>query len=178
MKRMYETYNQVVEEVRNSLGIKNKMASPKIVKIVVNMGLNDAVENKGLIEKASEQLGIITGQKPYITKAKKSISAFKLRRGIPMGVKTTLRGSRMLDFWEKLVKIVLPRQRDFKGIADRGFDGRGNLNLGFREQTIFPDIEYDKIDKIRGVEITVVTSTSDDKHAKALLEKLGMPFKK
>jgi large subunit ribosomal protein L5 len=178
MKRMNETYKQVVAEVAASLGVKNKMASPKLLKIVVNMGVNEAVSNKGLVDKAVEQLSIITGQKPVVTLAKKSIATFKLRRGMPIGAKVTLRGARMLDFWEKLVKIVLPRQRDFKGISANGFDGKGNLNLGFREQTIFPDIEYDKVDKVRGVEITIVTSAVNNEQAKMLLEKLGMPFRK
>lgn len=176
--KTHTSYKEKLKEVQQALGYTNKLSSPQLVKIIVNMGLNDAVSNKGVIEKAAEQLSTITGQKPAVMAAKKSISAFKLRRGMPVGVKVTLRGTRMLDFWEKLVKIVLPRQRDFKGTSPRGFDGQGNLNIGFREQTIFPDIEYDKVDKVRGVEITVVTSTSSDKDAHVLLEKLGMPFRK
>jgi large subunit ribosomal protein L5 len=151
---------------------------PRLVKIIVNMGLNDAVSNKGIIEKVAEQIAIIAGQKALVTKAKKSISAFKIRAGMPLGLKVTLRGKRMFDFWEKLVKIVLPRQRDFKGVSVLGFDRQGNLNLGFKEQTLFPDLEYDRVDKIRGLELTFVTSARTDVEAQLLLEKMGMPFKK
>lgn len=166
------------EQMMKEFGYKNELSCPHIMKIVVNMGLNDAIDNRGVITKGMEQLGLITGQKPATAVAKKSISAFKLRKGMPIGVRVTLRGKRMLAFWEKLVKMVLPRQRDFKGIMPRGFDGQGNLNFGLREQTIFPDIEYDKIDKLRGIEITVVTSAQNNKEAKFLLEKMGMPFRK
>jgi large subunit ribosomal protein L5 len=179
---MHQLLKKYQDEVRPGLkkdfGIKNDLQVPRLVKIVVNMGLNDAVGNKGIIDKAAKQLKIIVGQQPAVTKAKKAISAFKLRKGMPMGLKITLRGSRMLDFWEKLVKIVLPRQRDFKGISDKSFDSQGNLNLGFREQTIFPDLEYDQIDKVRGLEITIVTSTTKKEQAKRLLLDLGLPFKK
>jgi len=169
---------KIMPKLKREFSLKNNLEVPRMVKIVVNMGLNDAVNNKGVIKTAAKQMRIITGQEPSTTKARKAISAFKLRKGMPLGLKTTLRKSRMLDFWEKLVKIVLPRQRDFKGISDKSFDSQGNLNLGFREQTIFPDLEYDQIDKARGLEITVVTSTTEKKQAKMLLEELGLPFKK
>ncbi len=179
MHNLLKTYQEtVLPKLKKEFGLKNDLQVPNLVKIVVNMGLNDAINNKGIIDKVIKQLRIIAGQEPSVTKSRKAISAFKLRKGMPMGLKVTLRGGRMLDFWEKLVKIVLPRQRDFKGIADRGFDSQGNLNLGFKEQTIFPDLEYDQIDKARGLEITVVTSSTDKSQAKRLLEELGMPFKK
>jgi len=179
MHNLEEKYQKtVLPKLNKEFGIKNTMQTPKLMKIVLNMGLNDAVGNKGIIDKVIKQMRIIAGQEPAVTKARKAISAFKLRKGMPMGLKVTLRGKRMLDFWEKLVKIVLPRQRDFKGISDRGFDAQGNLNLGFREQTIFPDLEYDQIDKPRGLEITIVTSTDKKEQAQKLLIELGMPFKK
>lgn len=173
-----EYKEKIVPVLQKEAGYKNIHEVPRLIKIVVNMGLNDAVTNKGIIEKVEQQLAIIAGQKALITKAKKSISAFKIRAGMPLGLKVTLRNKRMFDFWEKLVKIVLPRQRDFKGVSPSGFDRLGNLNLGFREQTLFPDIDYDKVDKIRGLEITVVTSAKTDLEAQKLLEKMGMPFKK
>ncbi len=175
LQKFYQA--EIVPKLQQEFGYKNKLAVPRLLKIVVNMGLNDAVVNRGIIEKAASQLSLITGQKPLVTKAKKSISAFKVRRGMPIGIKVTLRGKRMFDFFEKLVKIVLPRQRDFKGVLASGFDGRGNLNLGFKEQTIFPDLDYDKIDKTRGVQITIVTSAENDEQAKRLLQELGVPFK-
>lgn len=179
MHSLEEKYQKtVLPKLNKEFGIVNSMQTPKLMKIVLNMGLNDAVGNKGIIDKVIKQMRIIAGQEPAVTKARKAISAFKLRKGMPMGLKVTLRGKRMLDFWEKLVKIVLPRQRDFKGISDTGFDAQGNLNLGFREQTIFPDLEYDQIDKPRGLEITIVTSTDKKEQAKKLLIELGMPFKK
>lgn len=179
MHSLEEKYQKnILPKLNQEFGFKNKMQTPRLVKIVLNMGLNDAVGNKGIIDKVVKQMRLIAGQEPAVTKARKAISAFKLRKGMPMGLKATLRGRRMLDFWEKLVKIVLPRQRDFKGISDKSFDKQGNLNLGFREQTIFPDLEYDQIDKPRGLEISVVTSTDKKEQAKKLLMELGMPFKK
>ena len=179
---MHKIQTQYQEEVKPKLqkefGIKNPLSTPYLVKIVINMGLNDAINNKGVIDKVVKQMRVISGQQPAVTLSRKAISAFKLRKGMPMGLKSTLRGNRMLDFWEKIVKIVLPRQRDFKGISDKGFDSQGNLNLGFKEQTLFPDLEYDQIDKTRGLEVTVVTSTTDNKQAKFLLTELGMPYKK
>lgn len=173
-----EYREKIIPILRKDSAFANAHEVPRLMKIVVNMGLNDAVTNKGIIEKVAEQISIITGQKALVTKAKKSISAFKIRAGMPLGLKVTLRGKRMFDFWEKLVKIVLPRQRDFKGVAAESFDRLGNLNLGFKEQTLFPDIEYDRVDKVRGLEITVVTSSKDDVGAQKLLEAMGMPFKK
>lgn len=168
------------KEVRSTLvkegDIKNIHAAPKPVKIVVNIGVGEAVSNKNILEKISEELKIITGQKPAITKARKSISAFKIRQGMPIGVKVTLRGARMYDFLEKLIKIVLPRIRDFRGVSDSKFDGRGNLNLGLAEQILFPEIDYDKIDRVRGLEITIVTNTGNNNRAKDMLKALGMPF--
>lgn len=179
MSELLKTYHEKIKpELKKELGMKNDHQVPRLLKIVVNMGMNDAVDNKGVIQKGLEQLSLITGRRPMISQAKKSISAFKLRKGMPIGVKVTLRGNGMFEFWNKLVTIVLPRQRDFKGISHHCFDGQGNLNVGLREQTIFPDIEYDKIDKTRGVEITVVTSAETNEHAQKLLEKMGMPFKK
>lgn len=179
MHPLEEQYQKVVlVKLKKEFGLTNNLQTPRLVKIVLNMGLNDAIGNKAIIDKAKKQIRIITGQEPIVTKAHRAIAAFKLRKGMPMGLKVTFRGKRMLDFWEKLVKIVLPRQRDFKGISDVSFDAQGNLNLGFKEQAIFPDLEYDQIDKPRGLEITVVTSTDNKEQAKRLLTELGMPFKK
>ncbi|MCR4329902.1 MAG: 50S ribosomal protein L5 [Candidatus Roizmanbacteria bacterium] len=169
---------QHIETLKKKFGYKNTHELPNILKIIVNMGLNDALKDKGVIDKGSEQLTIITGQKPLTTIARKSISAFKLRKGVPIGLKVTLRGKRMFDFWEKLVRIVLPRMRDFRGISAKSFDGQGNLNLGFKEQGIFPDLDYDKMDRTRGIEITIVTSAKVDSEAKAFLAEMGMPFEK
>lgn len=168
---------QLPAELMKELGLDNPMAIPKILKIVINVGVGEAAANKKLTEKVAEEVAIIAGQKPVITLARKSVSVFKIRKGMPIGVKVTLRGDKMLEFYEKLVKIVLPRIRDFRGISDKCFDGRGNFNLGLTEQILFPEIEYDKVDRIRGLEVTVVTSTPDDKKAKKLLEILGMPFR-
>lgn len=179
MSHLLKTYQEkILPELMQELGFKNTHQVPRMLKIVVNMGMNDAVDNKGVIQKGLEQLSLITGRRPMVSLAKKSISAFKLRKGMPIGVKVTLRGSAMFEFWNKLVTIVLPRQRDFKGISHKCFDGQGNLNIGLKEQTIFPDIEYDKIDKTRGVEITVVTTAENNEHAQKLLERIGMPFRK
>jgi len=173
-KNKYQS--EILPKLKSEFNYKNDLAAPWLIKIVVNMGINDAVGNRGIIDKVSKQIALITGQKPLVTKARKAISAFKLRKGMAIGVKVTLRGKRMLDFWDKLVKIVLPRQRDFKGISTKGFDGLGNLNIGLKEQTLFPDIEYDQIDRVRGIEITIVTSTQNDQEAQQLLELMGMPF--
>jgi large subunit ribosomal protein L5 len=167
---------EIKEKLMKELAIKNPFAVPKVEKIVINVGAGEAVQNKNVLEKIQEQIGLISGQKPIITKARKSISAFKIRKGLPIGVKLTLRGKRMYHFLEKLVKIVIPRIRDFRGIAESALDQHGNLNLGFPEQTIFPEIDFDKIDKIRGLQVTIVTSTNDRKSAKKLFEFLGIPF--
>ena len=165
------------EKLARELGIKNPMSLPRIVKIVVNVGAGEAVTNKNVLEKITEQLSLITGQKPVVTKARKSISAFKIRKGMPLGAKVTLRSSRMYHFLEKVIRIVIPRIRDFKGISETSVDGHGNLNLGFTEQTLFPEIEFDKIDKIRGLEVTVVTGARSREKGKKLFEVLGIPFK-
>lgn len=172
-------YNQEVRiEAMKVMKLKNPMEVPHVVKIVVNVGAGEAVTNKGVLEKIQEQLGMITGQKPIITRARKSVSAFKIRQGLPIGVKVTLHGERMYSFLEKLIKIVIPRLRDFKGIPQKSVDRQGNLNIGFPEQTIFPEIEFDKIDKIRGLEVTIVTSAADYNKGKKLFELLGIPFRK
>lgn len=168
---------EVRPKLAKELGIKNVMAVPRLVKIVVNVGAGEAVVSKGVIEKIAEQLGMITGQRPVVTKARKSISAFKIRKGMPLGVKVTLRGQMMYFFIEKLIRIVIPRIRDFKGINDSSVDGAGNLNLGFTEQTLFPEIEFDKIDKLRGLEVTVVTDARDREKGRKLFTELGVPFK-
>lgn len=172
-------YNQEVKKkLMTDLSIKNVMAVPKPTKIVVNVGAGEAISTKGVLDKIAEQIGIITGQKPVITKARVSISAFKLRKGTPIGVKTTLRGKKMISFLERLIKIIIPRLKDFRGISEKSIDQHGNLNIGFNEQIIFPEIEFDKIDKIRGLEVTVVTNAKDHKKGKKLFELLGIPFQK
>lgn len=168
---------EINPKLMTELGIKNPMALPKVTKIVVNVGVGEAIVNKKAIEKVVEDVSLITGQKPVVTKARKSVSAFKLRKGLAIGVKVTLRGERMYSFLEKLIKIVLPRIRDFRGISNKNFDGRGNYNLGVSEQILFPEIEYDKIDKIRGLEITIVTNARTNEKGEKLLSLLGMPFR-
>jgi len=169
---------EVVPSLMKELKISNPMAVPKLVKIVVNCGLGEALRDKKALEGMSTQLTIITGQKPKVTRAKRAISTFKLRAGDPIGLKVTIRGHRMYDFLTKLVAIVLPRVRDFRGVPLKSFDGKGNYTIGFSESTIFPELEYKNIDKSRGFEIVCVTSSNDDKGAKRLLELLGMPFEK
>lgn len=170
--------NQVKKRLMEELGLKNIMAVPKVVKIVINVGAGEAILNRGVLDKISEQIALITGQKPVITKARVSISAFKLRKGMPIGVKATLRGKRMEYFLEKLIKIIIPRFKDFRGVPEKNIDKYGNLNLGIREQTIFPEIDFDKIDKIRGLQITIVTNAKDFYKGKKLFEALGIPFRK
>lgn len=172
-------YNsEIKKKLKEELKLKNVMEVPRIMKIVVNVGAGEAVSDKNVIGKIAEQLSIICGQKPVITLAKKSVSAFKIRKGLPIGVKVTLRNERMYSFLEKLVRIVIPRLRDFRGIKEKSVDQNGNLNLGFTEQTIFPEIDFDKVDKIRGLEVTVVTNARDHQRGKKLFELLGVPFKK
>lgn len=179
MTNFKDYYNQ---EGKSKLGeelkIANLMAVPKVEKIVVNVGVGEATTSKTVLEKVREQIGLITGQRPIITKARKSISAFRIREGLPIGVKVTLRGNNMYSFLEKLVKIVIPRLRDFRGISVMNLDEHGNLNLGLTEQTIFPEIEYDKVDKIRGLQITIVTNAKTKEQGKKLFEIIGIPFKK
>ena len=170
--------NECVPALKEEFGYTNVMQIPKIEKIVLNMGLGEAVQNPKIIEGAVEEMTRIAGQKAVVTKAKKSIATFKLREGMPIGVRVTLRGDRMYDFFSKLVNIALPRVRDFRGLSPKGFDGRGNYSMGVKEQIIFPEIDYDKIDKIKGLNITIVTSANTDDESRALLRNLGMPFKK
>jgi large subunit ribosomal protein L5 len=163
--------------MREKFGYRNPMEVPRLSKVIVNMGLGEAIENVKVLESASEELGLITGQRPVVTKARKSISNFKLRAGVPIGVKVTLRRERMYHFLDKLMGVALPRVRDFKGVSPKGFDGRGNYTVGVREQIIFPEINYDKIDKIRGMNITIVTTARSDEEGLELLRLLGMPFR-
>ena len=172
-------YNQEIKnKLMQELKLKNVMEVLKVIKIVVNVGAGEAVSNKAALEKIQEQLSLITGQKPIVTKARKSVSAFKIRKGLPIGVKVTLRDKRMSSFLEKLIKIVIPRLKDFRGIREKSIDAGGNLNLGFTEQTIFPEIDFDKIDKIRGLEVTIVTNAKSKEKGKKLFEILGIPFVK
>ncbi|MBI4990610.1 50S ribosomal protein L5 [Candidatus Gottesmanbacteria bacterium] len=177
MSNLYKQYQEEgKKKLAHDLSIKNVMAIPRLKKVVVNIGLGEALVNKKAIETMNAQLSAICGQKPVVCVAKHDISSFKLRRGEPIGLKVTLREKRMYDFVEKFVKIVLPRIRDFRGISDSGLDGKGNYTLGLSEQIVFPEIEYSQVDKIRGLEITFVTSAKNNKEAKRLLEVLGMPF--
>jgi len=179
MNLMKERYiKEVSPALMKSLGLSNVMQIPRIKKVVINIGMGEAMENPKALDAAVQDLSAITGQKPVITKARKSIANFKLREGRAIGVKVTLRGERMWAFLDRLMNIVLPRVRDFRGVSSEAFDGRGNYTLGLREQLIFPEIEYDKIDKIRGMEITIVTTAQSDDQAAALLTLLGMPFRK
>ena len=169
--------DEIIPQLMKDFGFKNIMQVPKLERIVVNMGLGEAVQNAKLIESAAEELKAITGRKPVITRAKKSIASFKLREGMPIGVMVTLRGEQMYDFLDRLVSIALPRTRDFKGISPKAFDGRGNYTLGIREQIVFPEINYDKIDRIKGMNVTLVTTAETDEQGRALLKSLGMPFR-
>jgi large subunit ribosomal protein L5 len=170
--------NECVPALREEFGYKNVMEIPQITKIVLNMGLGEAVQNPKIVEGAAEELTRIAGQKAVITKAKKSIATFKLRVGMPIGCCVTLRGDKMYDFFSKLVNIALPRVRDFRGLSTKGFDGRGNYSMGIQEEIIFPEIDYDKIDKIKGLNITIVTTAKTDAESASLLRMLGLPFKK
>jgi len=170
--------NECVPALKEEFNYGNVMEIPQINKIVLNMGLGEAVQNPKIVEGAVQELTLIAGQKAVVTKAKKSIATFKLREGMPIGTCVTLRGDKMFDFLSKLVNIALPRVRDFRGLSPKGFDGRGNYSMGIQEQIIFPEIDYDKIDKIKGLNITIVTSAKTDEEGRSLLRKLGMPFKK
>ncbi|HET6598236.1 MAG TPA: 50S ribosomal protein L5 [Anaerolineales bacterium] len=179
MNRMQEKYNsEVVPALRKTFDLKNIMQVPRITKVVVNIGLGEAMDNPKAMEAAVSDLTIITGQKPIMTKARKSIANFKLREGRLIGTKVTLRGDRMWAFLDRLMSTALPRVRDFRGVSANAFDGRGNYTLGLRDQLIFPEIEYDKIDKLRGMEVTIVTTAKNDDQARVLLQLLGMPFSK
>jgi large subunit ribosomal protein L5 len=179
MSRLKERYNQeITPALKDKFNYSSVMEVPKIEKIVLNMGVGDAVQNSKVLDKAVEELTEITGQKPVVTKAKKSIAGFKVRQGMPIGAKVTLRGERMYDFLDKLVSVSLPRVRDFRGVSKKAFDGRGNYTLGVKEQLIFPEINYDNVDKVRGMDIVVVTTANTDEEARELLTQFGMPFQK
>lgn len=177
--RLRETYkNEICKAMMEKFGYKNPMEIPKIEKVVVNMGVGEARDNAKVLESAMAELELITGQKPVATRAKKSVANFKIREGMPIGTKVTLRGDRMLHFVDKLVNITLPRVRDFRGVSKNSFDGRGNYALGIKEQLIFPEIDYDKVDAVRGMDIIFVTTAKTDEEARELLRLYGMPFMK
>ncbi|HOF04742.1 MAG TPA: 50S ribosomal protein L5 [Syntrophales bacterium] len=178
MARLKELYQkEVVPALIAKFGYKNRMEVPKLEKIVLNMGLGEAIQNAKILDSAAAEMAAITGQKPVITKARKSIATFKLRQGMSIGCRVTLRRERMYEFLDRLVNINLPRVRDFRGIAPKSFDGRGNFALGLKEQIIFPEIDYDKIDKIRGMNVVIVTTAKTDEEARELLRMMGMPFR-
>lgn len=179
MQRLKEMYtDEIQSKLQKDFGIKNKLALPRLEKIVIHISLGEAKDNQGVLDKVKVYLSALSGQAPVITYAKKSISAFKVSKGQPIGMMVTLRGDRMYAFLDKLVNIVLPKVRDFRGISERSFDEKGNLNIGLREQVIFPEVDYKTVDKIRGLAITVVTSSKDKDQSKKLLEYLGVPFRK
>lgn len=178
MARLKEVYrNEVVQKLRTEFNYKNVMEVPRIEKVVINMGLGEAIQNIKILDSAASELGKITGQKAVITKAKKSIASFKLREGMPIGCMVTLRRDRMYEFLDRLMNVALARVRDFKGVSGKAFDGQGNYTLGIKEQLIFPEINYDEIDKIKGLNVTIVTSAKNDEEGKALLKQMGMPFR-
>ena len=179
MARLKETYkNEIMGAMTTKFGYKNVMQVPKIEKIVINMGVGEAKDNAKVLENAIGDMQTIAGQKPIVTKAKKSVAAFKLREGMPIGCKVTLRGEKMYEFLDRLVNLALPRVRDFRGVSATAFDGRGNYALGIKEQLIFPEIEYDKVDKVRGMDVIIVTTAETDEEARELLTQFGMPFQK
>ncbi|MBR7553851.1 50S ribosomal protein L5 [Allobacillus sp. GCM10007491] len=175
LKRKYK--DEVVSNLVEKFNYSSVMQAPKVEKIVINMGVGDAVQNSKALDNAVEELATLSGQKPVVTRAKKSIAGFRLREGMPIGAKVTLRGERMYDFLEKLIAVSLPRVRDFRGISNKAFDGRGNYTLGVKEQLIFPEIDYDKVNKVRGMDIVIVTTAETDEEARELLTQFGMPFK-
>jgi large subunit ribosomal protein L5 len=177
--RLHEFYHsKVVPQLRADLKLSNPMEVPRITKITVNMGVGEAVADRKVMDAAVGDMTKITGQKPLICKAKKAIAAFKVREGLPIGCKVTLRGARMYEFLDRLITVAMPRIRDFRGMSPRGFDGRGNYTLGVREQIIFPEIQYDTVDQVRGMDITITTTARDNKHGRALLEAFSFPFRK
>jgi large subunit ribosomal protein L5 len=179
MARLKQIYREkVLPELMTSLGVANPMQVPKITKITVNMGVGEAVADKKAMDGAVSDLTALTGQKPQVTKSRKAIAAFKLREGVPVGAKVTLRGDRMYEFLDRLINVAMPRIRDFRGVSARAFDGRGNYTLGVKEQIIFPEIAYDQVDAIRGMDITITTTARDDKEGRALLESFNFPFRK
>lgn len=175
LKEKYQT--EVVPALMQEFGYRSVMQAPRLEKIVLNIGLGEAIQNSKALDAATSDLAAIAGQKPVITRARKSIAAFKVRQGMPIGVMVTLRGPRMWSFLDRLMNLVLPRLRDFRGVSRRSFDGRGNYSLGLREQIVFPEIDYDKVDKLRGLEVVIVTTAPDDEQGYALLKRLGMPFR-
>jgi large subunit ribosomal protein L5 len=178
MARLKERYQkEIAPSLAKEFGIENPMAVPRLDKIVLNMGMGEAIANAKVLDTAVTELTSIAGQKPVITKAKKSIASFKLRQGMPIGVMVTLRGERMYEFFDRLVSVALPRVRDFRGVSPKAFDGRGNYTIGIREQLIFPEIDFNKVDKLRGMNISIVTTARNDDQARALLKSLGMPFR-
>ncbi|QTM97892.1 MULTISPECIES: 50S ribosomal protein L5 [Sediminibacillus] len=176
LKKRYQ--EEIVPSLAEKFNYDSVMQVPKIEKIVINMGVGDAVQNTKALDNAVEELSLISGQQPVVTKAKKSIAGFRLREGMPIGAKVTLRGERMYEFLQKLIGVSLPRVRDFRGISKKAFDGRGNYTLGIKEQLIFPEINYDKVNKVRGMDVVIVTTSSTDEEARELLAQLGMPFQK
>jgi large subunit ribosomal protein L5 len=179
MARLQKLYrDKIVTELQKNLGLENPMQVPKITRITVNMGVGEAVADKKAMDGAVGDLTALTGQKPLVTKSRKSIASFKLREGVPVGAKVTLRGARMYEFLDRLINVAMPRIRDFRGVSARSFDGRGNYSFGVKEQIIFPEIAYDKIDAIRGMDITISTSARDDREGRALLESFNFPFRK
>jgi len=178
MSRLKDRYsNDVVPALKKEFGYTNVMAIPKIEKVVVNMGLGEATQNAKIVDTGADEVTKITGQKPVVTRAKKSIAQFKVRKGMPIGAMVTLRGERMWEFLDRLISVALPRVRDFRGVSARGFDGRGNFTLGLKDQLLFPEIDYMKVDKARGMNISVVTSAKTDEESRKLLQLLGMPFR-
>ncbi len=179
MVRLKEKYqNEVVPAMMEKFQYNSVMQAPRLVKVVLNMGLGEAVQNPKILDSAVQEMALISGQKPVITKAKNSIAGFKIREGMPIGCKVTLRGQRMYEFLDKLFSVSLPRVRDFRGVSKKGFDGRGNYTMGIKDQLIFPEIEYDKVDKVRGMDIVVVTTANTDEEGRELLSLMGMPFAK
>jgi large subunit ribosomal protein L5 len=178
MSRLKQRYEkEVIPALKKEFGYSNVMAIPKVEKIVVNMGLGEATQNAKIVDTGVDEVGKITGQKPVVTRAKKSIAQFKVRKGMPIGTMVTLRGERMWDFLDRLISVALPRVRDFRGVSQRGFDGRGNYTLGLKDQLLFPEIDYMKVDKARGMNISVVTTAKTDEESRKLLQLLGMPFR-
>jgi large subunit ribosomal protein L5 len=176
--RLKERYTkEIAPAISKEFEITNPMAVPRLEKIVINMGMGEAIANSKILDTAADEIRSITGQKPVVTKAKKSIASFKLRQGMPIGVMVTLRGDRMYEFLDRLVSVALPRVRDFRGVSPKAFDGRGNYTLGIREQLIFPEIDFNKVDKTRGMNISIVTTARNDEQARSLLKALGMPFR-
>jgi large subunit ribosomal protein L5 len=176
--RLHQRFQkEIAPALMKELELKNPMAVPRLHKVVINMGVGEATQNAKVLDPAANELGQITGQKPVITKAKKSIAAFKVREGMPIGAMVTLRGDRMYEFMDRLINVALPRVRDFRGVSTKSFDGRGNYTLGLRDQLIFPEIDYAKVDKTKGMNVTIVTTARDDNEARALLKHMGMPFR-